>query len=83
MKRPSDLTVAELKVLGPAAVAHAGIMDFTYDVAELQKKLIDSVQITIESSPVNSTPETGSMATAKSNLSSIRTPNRQRDKLKA
>ena len=83
MKRPSDLTIAELKVLGPAAVGYAGVLDFTYNMAELQKKLIDSVQITIEPSPVKSTPEIVSATAVKSKPLSTRKPNKQLDKLKA
>ena len=37
MKRPSDLTVADLKVLGPAAVGYAAKQDFAYDAAKFQK----------------------------------------------
>lgn len=37
MKRPSDLTIDELKIVGPAAVRHAAVLDFAYEQAQIQK----------------------------------------------
>jgi hypothetical protein len=31
MKHPADLTIAELKIMGPAAVRHAAIADNAYE----------------------------------------------------
>lgn len=40
MKRPSELTIAELKILGPSAVGYAAVIDSVYAMDELQKKLM-------------------------------------------
>jgi hypothetical protein len=34
MKRSSGLTISELKIIGPAAVAHASSLDQTYELGE-------------------------------------------------
>ncbi len=36
MKRPSDLTIDELKIVGPAAVRHAAVLDFAHEQAQIQ-----------------------------------------------